>query len=595
MPDTHDPNATRPLVSARVLYRCTCGKDFHVALEIGGECPRCKRFVSPKVLQHEMAISTICDSSFELYSAPDSANSDNRIESQATDDCQEQGVPATQDGLAPNSFNNMNGQLVSENGEFRGLNTDDVSNQTLPLTGDTRKGNRSTAATPDVMSGKRYGHFELVSPLGRGGMGQVYRALDTSLQRYVAVKLLKSGIPQNEQDSTQGTQSPLHEIDKLLQEAITQARVAHPNIVTIYFVGKESGNPFLAMELVNGKPLNAKISDGPLPFPTIISIASQIADALKFSYELDLIHGDIKPSNILIQQDGVAKLSDFGMARNVSHDTNEAIGGTLNYLAPEILRGNKPSLQSDIYALGVTFYEMTFGHLPITFSGDHIADWINVHQSNHIVFPDPWPDHLPEAWRDMLTKMLFKNPDERYADYDSLLLDLNRIKPHSQVIARPFPRLVAAGIDWISILALAIIFQIVLSIYSLSPLMLNLLRIADLLPIAIYMVVIYFFRQSLGRSLMHIRVVNKHGHRPKGSQMLARSLFRMQFPWITVGSLVFLNIENKFLDTSLSILLILSGLFLLADLAMMVFNRQRQSIHDQMFGTKVVLDMDASS
>lgn len=592
MPETHDPNATRPLVSVRVLYHCTCGQDFHVAIEVGAACPRCKRFISPKILQHEMAISTIWDSNFELHNAP--ANSqlsqaetkDGAIDGQQID-------PATVNLGNEDAGNQAAPGTSAESGQL--LQASDAADQTLAFNGDTRRSPLLASGPSDIMAGKRYGHFELVAPLGRGGMGQVYRALDTSLQRYVAVKLLKSGIPQNSLESSQETQSPLHEIDKLLQEAITQARVAHPNIVTIYFVGKELGNPFLAMELVNGKPLNAQIAEGPLPFYTIVSIAMQITNALKFSYELDLIHGDIKPSNILIQKDGVAKLSDFGMARNVSHDTNEAIGGTLNYLAPEILKGNKPSLQSDIYALGVTFYEMTFGKLPVKLSGENIGDWIQAHKTHQLSFPEPWPEHLPEAWRDILAKMLSRNPEDRHADYDSLLSDFNRIKPHFQVIARPFLRLVAAGVDWISVVALASILRLVLNNYSLSPLMENLLRIVDLLPIAIYILVIYFFRQSLGKSLMHIRVVNKHGHPPRRSQMLARSFFQMQFPWITVGSLVFLNIENRVLDLSLNVLLIISSAFLLADLAVMAFNRQRQSIHDRMFGTRVVIDIDASS
>jgi eukaryotic-like serine/threonine-protein kinase len=570
MPNIEDPNATRPLVSAKVIYRCTCGTDLQLALEIGGECHKCKRFVSPKILQHEMAISTICDGSFELVSIP-------------VDSSPQKDVKTVAD-LRLNQDSSTNVSEWQQN-----------LNQTLPFIGNAQVDLRETSAPTDVMAGRRYGHFELVSPLGKGGMGQVYRAIDTSLQRYVAVKLLKSGIPTIDENLSVGSQSPIHEVDKLLQEAITQARVAHPNIVTIYFVGKEAGNPFLAMELVNGKPLNGKIKDGPLPFTSIISIATQIADALKFSYELDLIHGDIKPSNILIQHDGLAKLSDFGMARNVSHDTNEAIGGTLNYLAPEILKGSKPSLQSDIYALGVTLYEMTFGHLPVSLTGSQIAEWVSVHESSSLTFPDPWPDRLPEAWRDILIKMLAQDPAARYSSYDKLIGELTRIKPQSKVIARTFPRLVAAGVDWISILALALILPFIWSFYSLSPLVSNMLRLADILPFLVYMSIVYFFRQSLGRSLMHIRVINKYGHRPKPSQMLLRSLFRMQFPLCTLTSLVFLDIQNKWLDLAISVLMILSGIFLVADIARMAFTRQRQSIHDSLFSTRVVIDMDDSS
>ena len=129
-----------------------------------------------------------------------------------------------------------------------------------------------------MLIGKTFGHFEIVDSLGRGGMGQVYRALDKSLQRYVAVKILRSGI-----GSTTVTSSSDNEIDALLQEAVSQARVTHPNIVTIYYVGKQDGDPFLAMELVNGNALSNLIERGKLTFSHIAPIGIQIARALQFS------------------------------------------------------------------------------------------------------------------------------------------------------------------------------------------------------------------------------------------------------------------------------------------------------------------------
>jgi serine/threonine protein kinase len=337
---------------------------------------------------------------------------------------------------------------------------------------------------PDVLIGESFGHFELVSTLGRGGMGQVYRALDKSLQRYVAVKLLRSGIGNGiGNGSSRLSRSSDAEIDKLLQEAIAQARVSHPNVVTIYYVGKQEGHPFLAMELVNGKPLSGRIADGNLTFTDIASLAGQITEALRFSYELDIIHGDIKPSNVLVQPNGVAKLSDFGMARRVSSASDEAIGGTPNYIAPELLKGANPSLQSDVYALGVTLFEMTFSRLPITITGSSISQWIDAHENGRPQFPDHWPDQLPEAWRDLLAKMLARDADERYTSYDDLLVDLTRLAPRSQVIARPFPRIVAAGIDWISVMILVLGIQAAFSNSSWNPLVTNVLHVLDFVPI----------------------------------------------------------------------------------------------------------------
>ena len=174
----------------------------------------------------------------------------------------------------------------------------------VTVVGTTAQGDEGEA-TIQVL-GRRFGHFELIEPLGQGGMGQVFRALDHSLQRFVAVKILRRGKNQNDE----------RQIELLLQEAIAQARVNHPNVATIYYVGREGGDPFLAMEFLDGGTLAEKIKAGPLSYPEIASIAVQIVNALRVSHRYDIIHGDIKPTNLLIKGTGEVKLSDFGMARS---------------------------------------------------------------------------------------------------------------------------------------------------------------------------------------------------------------------------------------------------------------------------------------
>ncbi len=465
----------------------------------------------------------------------------------------------------------------------------------------------SSAATlrddenPELLIGEKFGHFEIVSTLGRGGMGQVYRALDTSLQRYVAVKLLRSGIGRGGIGSTIGstkgtTKSSDQEIDKLMQEAVSQARVTHPNIVTIYYVGKQDEDPFLAMELVNGKPLNDYIATDELPFHTIVNIALQIADALKFSYELDIIHGDIKPSNVLVQHDGIAKLSDFGMARRASLNHDEAIGGTPNYIAPELLRGEKPSRQSDMYALGVTLYEMSFGELPVVMTGKTISEWIANHEESEIAFPTPWPEQMPESWRNVMSKMLANDPAERYADYDLLVNDLKEVAPGSQVIARIFPRIVAAGFDWISVMVLAIVLKIALGFASWEqmlaqrPIITFLLKTCDFIPIIVFLTMVYFWRQSVGRSLMHIRVVNKYGLTPIANRMVLRSLIRMQFPWFAICLSVVTDPTTSWYGVTFLGLTAIAGLVLLLDIGIMAVYGKGRSLHDFLLDTRVVLD-----
>jgi len=532
-----DQNVTRQMNPGKVLYRCTCGVDLHLDPTLGGNCTRCEKFISPKVLGHELALTmTLLDGSFEIV---------------------ETGAAA---------FQNANAVTVR-------------TDRQLP----------SSEEDPDVLIGESFGHFEVVATLGRGGMGQVYRALDKSLQRYVAVKLLRSGIGNG---SNRLSKSSDTEIDKLLQEAISQARVSHPNIVTIYYVGKQAGDPFLAMELVNGKPLSGRIADGNLSFTDIASIAVQITEALRFSYDLDIIHGDIKPSNVLVQQNGVAKLSDFGMARRVSSECDDAIGGTPNYIAPELLKGGKPSLQSDVYALGVTLFEMTFSRLPITITGSTVPEWIIAHENGRPQFPTHWPDQLPEAWKDLLVKMLAQDPGDRYNSYDDLLIDLKRLAPRSQVIARPFPRIVAAGIDWISVMILVLGIQATFTNSSWNPLVTNVLHALDFAPILLFTAVVYFWRQSLGSSLMHIRVVNRYGLSPTRVQMMLRSLLRMQFPWFATLLSFFDNPLQSWVGIAILVLVVLAGVGLVIDVGFMMFYQKRRSLHDLVFGTSVILDTE---
>ena len=533
-----DQNATRPIAETRkVIYRCPCGNELTLDVMTGGICESCQRTISPKSLSIDLA-STVSleDQSFDLS------------------ECQE--------GLQDYTTHQPNVVLEDES---------------IP--------------DPKLLVGKQFGHFEIIGPLGQGGMGQVYRALDTSLQRYVAVKVLRSGIS----DSTSTTTSTNREIDKLLQEAISQARVSHPNIVTIYYVGKEQGNPFLAMELVDGSTLNKRIAAQDLSFEETSRVGLQIANALRASYELDVIHGDIKPSNVLLTRDGTAKLSDFGMARSVKENKGVVEGGTPNYLAPEILQGDTVSAQSDMYALGVTLYEMTFGELPVEMQGTSVKDWIHTHEETEVAFPSPWPPQLPELWRSILSRMLTKAPEERYRNYDELISDLERLQPHSSVAARFFPRLIAAGVDWATVLLLTIGFQTALNVAiqqsagtAIPPGWQRfLIGVMTFLPIIVYTTTVYFWRQTIGRTLMHLRVVNQYGLRPSRRKMAVRSLLRMHFPWVVIFMTLVIGTPSELLGY---IGYIISGLVLLVDIMFMLFSLNGKSLHDLFARTRVVLD-----
>ncbi len=291
------------------------------------------------------------------------------------------------------------------------------------------------------------------------------------------------------------------------------------------------------MELVSGSALSELLAEGSLEFPETVRTATQLTKALQFSYDLDIIHGDIKPSNVMIQEDGTVKLSDFGMARRVSEREASAVGGTPNYLAPELLAGQPPSMQSDMYAMGVMFFEMTFGRLPVLLSGRSVDDWLKTHRLANIEFPSPWPDNVPERWQKILERLLAKNPEDRYTSYAELERDLTLVRPTKSLIARRAPRMIAAVIDVLTVILFMLPLQLMISgeIGGFSvrlgeylenrPVLTFLLYVLDAVPIAVYTLTIFFWRHSIGRALMQIRVVNRYGLKPyRGPHGVAKSI-----------------------------------------------------------------------
>ena len=537
-----DPDVTRPIPPSRpVTYRCPCGAELKLSACIGGVCDHCSRPISPKSLKHSSSNTVAWSDNQFLLSQTKTQVDQDTVQSKVS--------------------------LVDEKQQ-----------------------------DANTLIGKRFGHFEIVAQLGHGGMGQVYRALDTSLQRYVAVKILRSGIGSTDERTFSSEQ----EIDKLLQEAVSQASVTHPNIVTIYYVGKENGNPFLAMELMDGSSLNQRIAEGEIPFNETARIGLQLAQALQASFELDIVHGDIKPPNVLINHEGTVKLSDFGMARQASTNQAAATGGTPNYLAPEILEGKPISIQSDMYALGVTLYEMTFGVVPVEMAGSTVNDWIELHQRAHVKFPTPWPAQVPESWKGLLSRLLARNPQDRYSSYEDLIADLIRLQANSTVAARFLPRLIAAGVDWAGVLLVTIGLQTLLVMGSdRLPVLTNVATRAVLLatltfvPILLYTIGVYFWRQSLGRNLMHLRVVNQYGLKPKRHEIAIRSLLRMQFPWFIIFFMTL--VDNRDFGDALAVVVsvyVFSGLCFLVDIGWMLLSSGGRSLHDFIMGSRVVLDTE---
>lgn len=431
------------------------------------------------------------------------------------------------------------------------------------------------AHVADPLIGQSLGYFQIIEPIGRGGMGQVYRALDKSLQRYVAVKVIHS-----KKDSFLDSQGR----ERLMHEAVAQARVNHPNIVTIFYVGQESETTFLAMELIDGCDASRLIERGNVRYEEICSIAIKITSALRMASETGIVHSDIKPQNLLIQSNGDVKLSDFGMARisEGEDDQNQLLGGTPSYLAPELLAHGKPTIQTDMYALGVTLFELSFGELPIKLSGSSLMHWAQIHAASEIEFPDPWPDHLPEDWQTVLKRLLAKDPQNRFPSYAELEAQLKRILPVKRRIAGAVPRAIAWLLD-----ALTIAFGLILLGLSLQNLNLN----TDPLPfivLAIYSIAVYWYRQSLGRFLFHLQVVNRYGLKPNRKIMLARELVRMQFLWIYPFAMFFFDWFPQIALAMLAISLLTS----VVDMLYLITLGRGSSIHDELLGTQSVLVSD---
>ncbi len=183
------------------------------------------------------------------------------------------------------------------------------------------------------------------------------------------------------------------------------------------------------MELVTGPTLHERLKLGPLPYADVIEVGLQVADALRHASQFGIVHADIKPSNLLISSENQIKLSDFGLSRVADDSTSAKISGTPAYLAPELVDGENLSIQSDMYALGVTLFELLFGRLPYELRGESLRERLETHRTASIEYPDPWPLSIPIQVKAVLSKLMAKNPADRYSNYDLLIGDLKRLMP----------------------------------------------------------------------------------------------------------------------------------------------------------------------
>src|SRR5216684_2327857 len=280
------------------------------------------------------------------------------------------------------------------------------------------------------MIGKTLSHYRIESELGRGGMGVVYRAHDELLKRDVAVKILR--------------EDALGQADRrtrLLSEARAASALNHPGITTIFEVGESGGQLFIVMELVQGETLRRQILSSSAPEPRAVArLGGQIAEALQAAHSHGVIHGDIKPENIVVQPDGGPKLFDFGIARQVAEETATStrsakdfgetpvasIAGTVAYMAPEVIRGEPADARADLYSFGVVLFELTTGHRP--FPGPTISALMAQ------ILHEPTPSLIgaksivPAELGRIVQKLLEKEPGSRYQTARDLQVDFANLQ-----------------------------------------------------------------------------------------------------------------------------------------------------------------------
>ncbi|MEW6667237.1 MAG: serine/threonine-protein kinase [Thermodesulfobacteriota bacterium] len=266
----------------------------------------------------------------------------------------------------------------------------------------------SPGGTPTDETRTGVGRYQIIQELGKGSMGLVYKALDPKINRMLAIKTIRF--------SDEFDEDVIHEIkERFFREAEIAGRLSHPSIVIIYDVGEDRDLTYMAMEFLEGDDLEKFISKKTLlPLRKVLDVVANVADALDYAHREGVIHRDVKPANIMLLRSGGVKVTDFGIAKAISSSRTKTgvILGTPNYMSPEQIMGQKIDQRSDIFSLGVLFYQLLSGELP--FHGDNLSSLL--YQITQVK-PVPIRNHdprIPRACEQIIEKALTKNPDDRF-------------------------------------------------------------------------------------------------------------------------------------------------------------------------------------
>ncbi len=288
---------------------------------------------------------------------------------------------------------------------------------------------------PALTSGQIVGHYQITGPVGKGGMGEVYLASDTKLDRKVALKMLPTEFT-NHKDS----------LRRFIQEAKTASSLNHPNIITIHEIGETDGAHFIATEFIDGQTLRQVIAQTRMTIPAILDVAMQVASALQAAHAAGIIHRDIKTDNIMLRPDGIVKVLDFGLAKLTEKSRQSILTpteseadtkikvqtipgmvvGTISYMSPEQARGQILDQRTDVFSFGVVLYEMAAGHLPFK-GASNIDTLVSILEKDPVSLDEYAPD-VPTEFQRICNKALRKDREERYQTIKDFLIDLKSLK-----------------------------------------------------------------------------------------------------------------------------------------------------------------------
>jgi serine/threonine-protein kinase len=264
---------------------------------------------------------------------------------------------------------------------------------------------------------KQLGRYEVMSELGQGAMGVVYKARDPLIDRIVAIKTINLGMEQEDQEEYEA---------RFYQEAKAAGRLNHPNIVTIYDVGKSEKIAYIAMEFLQGRELRDVMrDDGLMPVSRVLDVVAQVASGLSYAHDYEIVHRDVKPSNIMVIRDGHVKITDFGIARMASSAIRTQTGmvlGSPKYMSPEQVLGKALDRRSDIFSLGVMLYEMLTREAP--FTGENINAIMYQTLNAVPVAPGTLNADVPEMLNFIVAKALAKDVEDRYQNAGDFAADL---------------------------------------------------------------------------------------------------------------------------------------------------------------------------